>query len=73
LLRNRRFLSNLAEAVEKAPVPSIILNHGASITLSTLSDHVVPIRIIDGHSILEVGVVETEHTILWQCVMRPVD
>jgi hypothetical protein len=26
----------LAEAVEKAPVPSIILNHGASITLSTL-------------------------------------
>jgi hypothetical protein len=37
LLRNRRFLSNLAEAVEKAPVPSIILNHGASITLSTLT------------------------------------
>jgi hypothetical protein len=27
----------LAEAFEKAPVPSIILNHGASITLSTLN------------------------------------
>jgi hypothetical protein len=27
----------LAEAVEKALVPSIILNHGASITLGTLN------------------------------------
>jgi hypothetical protein len=27
----------LAEALEKAPVPSIIFNHGASITLSTLT------------------------------------
>jgi hypothetical protein len=30
-------LSNLAEAVEKALVPSIILNHRASVTLSTHS------------------------------------
>jgi hypothetical protein len=43
LLRNRRFLSNLTEVVEKAPVPSIILHHGASITLSTHS-----VRISDG-------------------------
>src|SRR5262249_46589771 len=34
---NRPFLSSLAEGIEKAPVPSMILNHGASITLSTLT------------------------------------
>jgi hypothetical protein len=32
----------LAEAVEKAAVPSIILNHGASITLSTLN--IAPVK-----------------------------
>jgi SAM-dependent methyltransferase len=36
-MRNRRFLSNLAEAVEKAPVASIVPSHGASNTLITLT------------------------------------
>jgi Protein of unknown function (DUF1697) len=35
-MRNRRFLSNLAEAVEKAPIPSSIPSHGASNTMITL-------------------------------------
>jgi hypothetical protein len=39
LLRNRRFLSNLAKPVEKAPVPSIILNHDVSDTLITLNPY----------------------------------
>jgi hypothetical protein len=37
LQRNRRFLIDLAEGLDKAPVPSIILNNSASDTLIALS------------------------------------